>query len=179
MKLYVHSKVRDDLEYMTALAPELQRVGVRAVIFRGWPVLYPALHWLPKEIFWSEVIRLAEEGGRDLFTQVAQSGIRYSPADHSMVDAFFMFGLLNVRVYLNNADTAKCCAQIAELSVDLSIDGEDVRRVRLAVHETDPGGVLRYQSARRGAQGGVGSAFPRGTARHGHLGVDRGWVCAE
>lgn len=59
--------------------------------------------------------------------------------DHSIWDAMMLFGLLNVRVYPAPGESANCCSPQAELAVELTLDGQDVRQISMAMHEVEPG----------------------------------------
>lgn len=137
--LYEHSQMRDDLAFMAALAPQRQRVAVRAVSYRGLPVLYPPYHWLGDGIRGKTIEETAAAGGRDLLVMLAESGAAFLGEDHSIWDSIMLFGLLNVRVYPAPGESARCCSPYAELAVELTVDGEDVRRVRMAMHEVEQG----------------------------------------
>lgn len=82
--LYEHSKMRDDLAFMAALAPKRQRVAVRAVSYRGLPVLYPPYHWLGDGIRGKTIEEVADAGGRDLLVMLAESGASFVGDDHSI-----------------------------------------------------------------------------------------------
>lgn len=127
--------MRDDLEFMAALAPQRQRVAVRAVSYQGLPVRYPPYHWLGDGIRAKTIEEAAAAGGRDLLAMLAESGAPFFGEDHSMWDSTMLFGLLNVRVYPAKGESARCCSPHAELTVELTVDGEDMRRVRTAMHE--------------------------------------------
>ena len=134
-----HLRMRDDLVFMSRMTPQRQRVSVRAVTYRGLPVLYPPYHWLADGIRGKTIDEVREAGGRDLLAMLADSEFPFMGEDHSLWDAMMMFGLLNVRVYPAPGESTNCCAPTAELTIELTLDGEDVRRISMSMYEDEQG----------------------------------------
>ena len=134
-----HLQMRDDIEFMSRLSPQRQRVAVRSVTYRGLPVLYPPYHWISDGIRGKTIEEVAAAGGRDLLAMLVDSGAPFMGDDHSIWDAMMLFGLLNVRVYPAPGESANCCSPHAELAVELTLDGQDVRQISMAMHEVEFG----------------------------------------
>lgn len=136
-RLYEHSQLRDELQYMNSFAPTRQRVAIRAVEDRGLPVFYPPYHWLPDPVLRAARTEIREAGGRDVRVPWSEANPTFK--DHSVADAVMLLGLLNIRVY-EDATGKPCCAPHAELIVELVVDDlVDARQVGMAIHETSPG----------------------------------------
>lgn len=58
-----HLQMRDDIEFMSRLSPQRQRVAVRSVTYRGLPVLYPPYHWITDGIRSKTLEEVAAGGG--------------------------------------------------------------------------------------------------------------------